>query len=205
MVRELCLLGVGVSRKTARMSVRVDTDDSYADWISLNEPRLVMLRRVVHGLDLATYKEAVGDLMYPNLVIVKEEDLDPNLPPLHTSLPTSSRFPPIYFEGRNGDEPLEDDIDLPHVRVPSQIRGVVRLTADEPPQVRWTLMIRYGGEDRWRLECVQPGGRQSRRGIFGEWSDAQQGDLTPNGPVWFWNYLGRRRRPSMNLDGLVTR
>jgi hypothetical protein len=44
---------------------------------------------------------------------------------------------------------------------------VVRLTADDPPQVRWTLVIRYGGEDRWRLEGVQVGGRGAKRGFFG--------------------------------------
>lgn len=43
----------------------------------------------------------------------------------------------------------------------------MQLTADDPPEVRWTLVIRYAGEDRWRLEGVQIGGRGSKRGFFG--------------------------------------
>lgn len=43
----------------------------------------------------------------------------------------------------------------------------MQLTADDPPEVRWTLVIRYAGEDRWRLEGVQVGGRGSKRGFFG--------------------------------------
>lgn len=49
----------------------------------------------------------------------------------------------------------------------SSVRGMVQLTADDPPEVRWTLVIRYAGEDRWRLEGVQVGGRGSKRGFFG--------------------------------------
>lgn len=53
-------------------------------------------------------------------------------------------------------------------------RGVVQLTADNPPEVRWTIVIHYGGEDRWRLECVQMGGRGSRKGLFGVCSRSRE-------------------------------
>jgi hypothetical protein len=90
-----------------------------------------------------------------------------DLPTIETGLPTSNLLPPIRFHGSSQQH------DGPNVLQGSAhgestfVRGVVQLTADNPPQVRWTLVIRYGGEDRWRLECVQVGGRGSNRGFFG--------------------------------------
>ncbi|OCF40403.1 hypothetical protein I317_05770 [Kwoniella heveanensis CBS 569] len=166
----------------------------YADWVSLNEPRLVLLRRA-GSLDLSTYHEAVGDLMKLDLQIVKDPSehgrcicprhnvLTDPLPVVTTHLPTSDLLPPIHFAGSSVQH---QGPTFPTGTPMSAIRGVVRLTADNPPQVRWTLVIRYGGEDRWRLECVQVGGRGSKRGFFGIWTDALKEEHSPNGPVWYW-------------------
>ncbi|WVF65320.1 hypothetical protein IAT40_000046 [Kwoniella sp. CBS 6097] len=166
----------------------------YADWVSLNEPRLVLLRRQ-GALDLSTYHEAVGDLMKLDLQIVADPStagrtlcpthnvLSDPLPAVTTHLPTSDLLPPIHFAGSSVQH---QGPNFPTGTPMSAIRGVVRLTADNPPQVRWTLVIRYGGEDRWRLECVQVGGRGSKRGFFGIWTDALKEDHSPNGPVWYW-------------------
>lgn len=140
---------------------------SYSDWIALNEPRLIILRRTTDPLDLSRYAEAIGDIMRLNLTIDQPNDqVQDNLPEIKSDIPTSKLLPPIKFHGSSeqhtGIHALQGN------GSPSSfVRGVVQLTADNPPQVRWTLVIRYGGEDRWRLECVQVGGRGSRRGFFG--------------------------------------
>lgn len=137
-----------------------------------------MLRFHTNQLDLSRYTEATGDLMLLNLQI--DEDAEAcsfshvsasgreratPLPSLETHLPVSDLLPPIYFHGTSRHQ----DGYTVHgaTQQSSHCRGVVRLTADDPPQIRWTFVIRYGGEDRWKLECVQPGGRGSRRGMFG--------------------------------------
>jgi hypothetical protein len=150
--------------------------------MSLNEPRLILLRRAINELDLSTYNEAIGDLMRLELVLDRPSDLPSDLPPLSTALPTSDLLPKLYFHGSSASSPLSSI----QSGTSSFVRGVVQLTADDPPQVRWTLVIRYGGEDRWRLECVQPGGRGSPKGFFGTWTDALKEEHSPNGPVWYW-------------------
>ncbi|KAK8844022.1 hypothetical protein IAR55_006815 [Kwoniella newhampshirensis] len=168
----------------------------YADWVSLNEPRLILLRGRVSQLDLTRYHEAVGDLMRLNLVLDNDQPASHKalaghgrtgnsaLQPIETHLPTSDLLPPIYF---HGDSVQHHGLSTYPSHTPmSFVRGVVRLTADNPPQVRWTLVIRYGDEDRWRLECVQVGGRGSKRGFFGIWTDALKEEHSPNGPVWYW-------------------
>ncbi|ORY33049.1 hypothetical protein BCR39DRAFT_520922 [Naematelia encephala] len=168
----------------------------YSDWIALNEPRLVQFRRSMNQLDLARYAEAVGDLM--RLVLIVDHDPQPepesestsshhtedHLPRVTTTLPTSSLLPPIFFRGSSVQQ--HGGVTYPSQSPASFVRGVVRLTADDPPQVRWTLVIRYGGQDRWRLEGVQVGGRGSKRGFFGIWTDALKEEHSPNGPVWYW-------------------
>lgn len=145
-------------------------DSSYADWLALNEPRSVLVNRLVHSLDLTTYHEAIGDLMKLDLKMVRPDDtklvaiLD-SLPPIESPLPSSDLLPPIRFCGHSTQSSQAHL--MPADSPPSSVRGVVRLTSDSPPQVRWTLVIRYGGEDRWRLECAQTGGRGSKRGFFG--------------------------------------
>lgn len=92
------------------------------------------------------------------------------LPDLTTNLPTSNLLPPIHFRGSSQQHQGDGIHTHPaHGATGSGsfVRGVVQVTADDPPQVRWTLVIRYGGEDRWRLEGVQLGGRGSKRGFFG--------------------------------------
>jgi hypothetical protein len=140
---------------------------SYSDWIALNEPRLIILRRTTEPLDLSRYAEAIGDIMLLKLEIDTPTNRPAEgLPEIKSDIPTSNLLPAIKFHGsseqHNGMNALAGN------GGPSSfVRGVVQLTADDPPQVRWTLVIRYGGEDRWRLECVQVGGRGSRRGFFG--------------------------------------
>ncbi|CAD6574942.1 MAG: hypothetical protein TREMPRED_001257 [Tremellales sp. Tagirdzhanova-0007] len=168
----------------------------YADWISLNEPRLVQLRRSMNQLDLSRYSEAIGDLMRLDLVIDKDASsatkayaqrqhhAADDLHAVSTHLPTSDLLPPIHFHGSSVQH--NGATTYPSQSPASFVRGVVRLTADDPPQVRWTLVIRYGGEDRWRLEGVQVGGRGAKRGFFGVWTDAMKEEHSPNGPVWYW-------------------
>jgi len=38
-------------------------------------------------------------------------------------------------------------------------------------EVRWTTFSIFGGESRWRSECIQLGGRRSARGVIGNWFD----------------------------------
>jgi len=158
------------------------TDSSYRDWMALNNPHALALRGSHIELDLSTYREAVGDLMRLQLVLDRPGDKLPDFPEINTNLPTSDLFPPLTFHGSSVAQSELTNFGM----TASFVRGVVQLTADNPPQVRWTLIIRYGGDDRWRLECVQPGGRLSQRGFFGIWTDAAREDNSPNGPVWYW-------------------
>lgn len=173
---------------------------SYSDWIALNEPRIVLLRRSMADLDLSHYTEAVGDLLHMQLDIIDPVEhakkvsnrrvgaaghaADDVLPLVHSSLPTSDRLPPIHFRGVSAQATgsLTHPSGAPH----STVRGVVQLTADDPPQVRWTVVIRYTGADRWKIEGVQVGGRGSKRGFFGVWTDAEKEEHSPNGPTWYW-------------------
>ena len=131
-----------------------------------------------------------------DLVIDRDDYKPPPMAAVETTLPTSSLLPPIHFHGSSAQQ--NGLVTYPSNSPASFVRGVVQLTADNPPQVRWTLVIRYGGEDRWRLECVQVGGRGSKRGFFGVswricllltlqiWTDALKEEHSPNGPVWYW-------------------
>lgn len=212
MVRVICFPRVSelpVSLRNCFRRHQYTDDHSYSDWISLNEPRLLILHRQLNQLDLARYAEAVGDVMQLDLKIDRPGDRrsTEDLPEIETGLPTSDLLPPIYFHGSN--QARSHPTPFPAATHSSFVRGIVQLTADNPPQVRWTLIIRYGGEDRWRLECVQPGGRGSRRGLFGVsfnplltvdcprigkmeltwrqiWTDAQREEHSPCGPVWYW-------------------
>lgn len=119
-------------------------------------------------VDINTYVEAVGNYMRMDLKFGLSGEAA-NLPQLQSNLPISETLPAIQFCGSstNGSQ----------VRV-SEIRGQVSLTTDDPPQVRWTWIVRYGGEDRWRLEGIQIGGIGSKRGVVGMWSDVDRADLS---------------------------
>lgn len=130
-------------------------------------------------LDLSTYAEAIGDLMEMELIVDRgpgdADDAYSDLlgikrgqiqqAPIETQLPGSDLLPPIYFHGRSRQ--VSTGVSHPSGAPHSFVRGVVRLTADDPPEIRWTIVISYGGADRWRLECAQVGGRGARRGFFG--------------------------------------
>lgn len=137
---------------------------SYEDWIKLNEPRILPLSHQTRPLDLTRYSEAIGDLLHMHLTI--DRPTDKPIPeydlPVTSNIPTGNLLPPIHFHGHSaqsgGAWPTAAS---------SFVKGNVQLTTDSPPQVRWTMIIRYGGEDRWRVEGVQVGGRGSKRGFFG--------------------------------------
>lgn len=137
-------------------------------------------------LNLTTYPEAVGDPMNlrievstgPEAADLAYSELRRRggvgggraerrawmLPRLATPLPTSDLLPSLYFHGTSW---RQTSAQAALEGASSFVRGVIRLTPDNPPEVRWTIMIRYNDEDRWRLEGVQVGGRGSRRGFFG--------------------------------------
>lgn len=137
---------------------------SYADWITLNEPRILPLARQSGPLDLSRYSEAIGDLLQMHLVIDRPSDKRERDPivPVKSCIPTGDLLPPIHFHGHSG----HSGTTWP-TPASSFVKGTVQLTTDWPPQVRWTMVIRYSGEDRWRVEGVQMGGRGSKRGFFG--------------------------------------
>jgi hypothetical protein len=163
------------------------TNNSYSDWVLLNHPDLVEGRR--HTLDLSRYLEAVGDLMELQLTASHDpatasaaysviEGTTVDLGGLDSAIPTSPLLPPVYFHGRSQQQAVGAGAPA------SFVRGVARLTADNPPEVRWTMIIRYSGEDRWKLEGVQVGGRQSRRGFFGV---SETGAERRGGLGWTWS------------------
>lgn len=139
----------------------------YTDWIQYNYSNLAVMG-AREPIDLNNYIEAVGNYMKMELKFGLHGDAQ-NLPHVRSNLPASDLLPPVDFSGAstNGAQ----------VRV-SDIRGQISLTPDDPPQVRWTWMVRYGGEDRWRLDGVQIGGRGSKRGVVGVWSDVDRADLS---------------------------
>jgi len=72
--------------------------------------------------------------------------------------------PCVYFEGISRPIPSPWD---PNTN--SRTRGMVQITAEG--EVRWTMYSVYWGEERWKSEGIQIGGRNSRRGVFGFWGD----------------------------------
>lgn len=193
----LSLSMLGKEREDVVADVR-----SYTDWVALNHPGIVPELRRRPVLDLVNYTEAVGDLMKIRFKTCANtpQTLIGTLPDFTSTVPTSPLLPTLFFHGvpRTRQEIQQDlgltdaDIDLEEMIAEAQatpasfIRGCVRLTTDDPPQVRWTFVVRYGGADRWQLEGVQVGGIGSRRGIFGNWMDVDRGVDSPCGPIWYW-------------------
>lgn len=70
----------------------------------------------------------------------------------------------------------------PSIMAERSIRGTVSRTPDG--EVFWSYIIRYGGEDKWRMQGIQIGGARSRFGILGTWSTAEGDEMGPHGPFW---------------------
>ncbi len=134
------------------------------------------LRRRTDPIEMDSYVEAVGD--YMSMTITTElTEFTKSLPALSFNLPISEKFPPIYYNGVSSNR----SAGAGGSHGGAHLRGRVALTMDDPPQVRWTWVVRYDGEDRWRIEAVQIGGRGSKRGLVGVWSDVERADLSPIG------------------------
>lgn len=128
------------------------------------------------AVNITDYTEAIGQAMRMQLTTTMSEFAS-RLDKIQSTIPTSTVLPPIDFCGvSTGGTSVEG----------SHIRGTVSLTTDDPPEVRWTWVVRYSGFDRWRLEGIQVGGCKSRRGIVGMWSDVERADLSPVGPFTYW-------------------
>jgi len=80
-----------------------------------------------------------------------------------------SSLPPVYFHG------IADKFWHPEGKDPERriVYGVVRLTTDSPPQLRWTLGMSKDDPSwpgNWADDVfhgIQVGGRGSERGVFG--------------------------------------
>jgi len=82
-----------------------------------------------------------------------------------------SPLPPVYFHGIADEfHRVDPDWEEPERRI---VYGVVRLTSDTPPQLRWTLAMSKsypwwpGNWADYVFHCVQVGGRGSERGVLG--------------------------------------
>lgn len=146
------------------------------DWRALNHPEDLDGRHSL-DLDLEHYMEAVSESTELSLSVSHDPDAASaaysalsgrqiKLAPLDTHLPYSTRLPPVYFHGvgRLADQEM---LELETLDSASFTRGVARLTTDNPPELRWSIIVRYSDEDRWKIEGVQIGGRLSRRGFLG--------------------------------------
>ena len=188
-------------------------DSSSNAWHVLNgRPRPTANERAA----LIAYNR-VPNVWFATLELVNEKDIDETWASLDSALPTSSLLPPIYFQSKDGisgwyayarQVPGQSHAPMPKqsgAQYFSHFRGVARLTTDDPPQVRWTLMFREDEQDKWRFEAVQPCGRGSMRGMFGIWSKIRKDTserLSPHGPFWFWRLdpRGRYRGYSTNPE-----
>jgi hypothetical protein len=56
-----------------------------------------------------------------------------------------------------------------HMLTLLRLIGTARLTQEG--EVRWTTFSIFGGQERWRSEGIQVGGRRSARGVVGNWFD----------------------------------
>ena len=72
--------------------------------------------------------------------------------------------PIVYFRGTSSSMRPSWDPDAN-----SGIRGVVQTNREG--EVRWTSWSIFQGEERWRSEGVQIGGKGSARGVVGSWFD----------------------------------
>lgn len=122
--------------KAKRSELMVKGSCSYTDWIQYNYSRFT---RDDRHYSLEDYVEAVGDYMRQKMSL----DVPPEiaaLPEITSPLPRSDLLPPLKFTGKSryGGGDIEGQ----------SIRGEVCLTPDR--EVRFTWVVRYAGEDRWR-------------------------------------------------------
>ena len=169
----------------------LSADGSFEKWLDL--PDIGWNAQHLTEVGLA---DEYGSFWCPHLQIVSKEVLGTALSLLDSTVPTSSRRPPIYFRGSDGvptlelvgSVPISPLSDVPQPTTSSELAGVVRLTADDPPQVRWTFVIKHN-DDHWRFDCVQPFGPGSGRGFYGVWTGIEKDGKvkpSPQGLVWFW-------------------
>ncbi|BGP26867.1 F-box domain, Skp2-like domain protein [Rhodotorula toruloides] len=105
----------------------------------------------------------------------------PSQPSSRPRLAFTGSSEPLAFHGtftNAGHGPLSD----------RSVRGTVEWI-EEDKCARWNMVIRYGGEDRWSMNGVQPGGPKSKMGILGIWSCADRSEEGPNGPFWYWPHV----------------
>ncbi|KAK4196835.1 hypothetical protein QBC40DRAFT_182549 [Triangularia verruculosa] len=88
-------------------------------------------------------------------------------------------WPVVHFEGKSRalDWSWDGNAD-------SDLKGTVRMTKEG--EVRWTTYSIYDGEERWKSEGFQLGGRKSARGVIGNWFDRDYNEHGPCGPTAFW-------------------
>ncbi|EGP84676.1 uncharacterized protein MYCGRDRAFT_75577 [Zymoseptoria tritici IPO323] len=92
---------------------------------------------------------------------------------------TGTRLPVVHFRGTSRSLHASWD---PNAN--SRIRGTVRQTPEG--EIRWTTFSIFHGEERWRSEGIQVGGRGSKRGVLGNWFDKDYDMHGPAGPTAFW-------------------
>ncbi|KAJ8292482.1 hypothetical protein OF846_004260 [Rhodotorula toruloides] len=107
----------------------------------------------------------------------------PSKAPSRPRLAFTGSSEPLAFRGtftNAGHGPLSD----------RSVRGTVEWI-EEDQCARYNMVIRYGGEDRWSMNGVQPGGPKSKMGILGIWSCADRSEEGPNGPFWYWPHVAK--------------
>ncbi|KAI4106236.1 MAG: hypothetical protein LQ345_007194 [Seirophora villosa] len=102
-------------------------------------------------------------------------------------------LPVVHFQGVSASA-------LPPVdpNANSSIRGTVRLTPQG--EVRWTTFSVFHGEERWRSEGIQIGGRRCARGIIGFWFDKDFDPYGPAGPTAFWKVSDDPEEESFSME-----
>lgn len=92
--------------------------------------------------------------------------------------------PVVHFRGfsRSLDSSWDDNAD-------SDLRGTARMTPQG--EVRWTTYSIFSGQERWKSEGIQIGGRRSARGVVGNWFEKDYDPHGPCGPTAFWKISDR--------------
>jgi len=56
----------------------------------------------------------------------------------------------------------------------------------------FSFFLLSSGEDRWRLELIQPGCAGARSPMYGTWTSAEHEDSGPTGPASYYRVDSRR-------------